>query len=327
MTEFNLFGKDIFGNPRKQAGGIMQRRYTWPPFTVFDGRQGPWLNRKRAWLRLGIKSELGREECVFPRGNKTAVVKGTSNNISAGTQPDIRKKFESAGLGVSVFDPVLCELVYTWFSPPGGQVVDPFAGGSVRGITASLLGFQYWGCDLSERQIEANEQQGKEICPGSTPVWVAGDSTEELKNAPTADFIFSCPPYADLEVYSDDPRDLSAMEYPDFLLGYKRIISLCYEKLRENRFACFVVGDVRDKKGYYRGLVADTVNTFRECGFQLYNDIILINPAGSLSVRAGNSFEATRKLGKMHQNILVFIKGNPKKATKSIIKGENHESK
>ncbi|HXF87125.1 MAG TPA: hypothetical protein VNK48_02075 [Xanthobacteraceae bacterium] len=44
------------------------------------------------------------------------------------------------GSGTSIFDPVLCEIAYRWFCPPGGSVLDPFAGGSVRGIVASRLG-------------------------------------------------------------------------------------------------------------------------------------------------------------------------------------------
>ena len=32
-----------------------------PPFSVFDARQGYWQDRKREWLALGIRSELGRE--------------------------------------------------------------------------------------------------------------------------------------------------------------------------------------------------------------------------------------------------------------------------
>ena len=33
-----------------------------PPFSVLDARQGYWQERKRAWLALGIQSELGRGE-------------------------------------------------------------------------------------------------------------------------------------------------------------------------------------------------------------------------------------------------------------------------
>jgi hypothetical protein len=43
--------------------------------------------------------------------------------------------------------------------------------------------------------------------------------------------------------------------------------------------------------------------------------MIIITPIGSLPVRAGKPFEATRKIGKAHQNCLVFCKGNPRKAT------------
>ncbi|MFT7593218.1 MAG: hypothetical protein ACI8R4_000531 [Paracoccaceae bacterium] len=43
--------------------------------------------------------------------------------------------------GTSIFDPVLCEIAYRWFCPQGGTVLDPFAGGSVRGSSRrSLVG-------------------------------------------------------------------------------------------------------------------------------------------------------------------------------------------
>lgn len=35
-------------------------RFLVPPFSVLDARQGYWQERKRQWLALGIKSELGR---------------------------------------------------------------------------------------------------------------------------------------------------------------------------------------------------------------------------------------------------------------------------
>ena len=130
-----------------------------------------------------------------------------------------------------------------------------------------------------------------------------------LADAPEADLIFSCPPYGDLERYSDDPADLSTMEYHTFLAAYKRIILRCSQKLRHNHMACFVVGDFRDKKtGNYRGFVADTINAFRDVGMHLYNDAVLVTAVGSLPIRVGRQFEAGRKLGKTHQNVLVFRK-------------------
>lgn len=60
--------------------------------------------------------------------------------------------------GTSIFDPVLCEIAYRWFCPQGGTVLDPFAGGSVRGIVASRLGYRYVGIELRQEQVEANRR-------------------------------------------------------------------------------------------------------------------------------------------------------------------------
>ena len=217
--------------------------------------------------------------------------------------------------GTSIFDPVLCELAYTWFTAPGGHILDPFAGGSVRGIVAAYLGRRYTGIDLRPEQIEANEQQAAAIVPGRSPRWIVGNSLDAIP-AEDFDFIFTCPPYYDLEVYSDDPEDLSNKDtYEGFLVDYRAIIAQAVARLRDDRFACVVVGDVRDKKGMYRNFVADTIAAFRDTGMGLYNEAILVTAVGSLSIRVGKQFTSGRKLGKTHQNVLVFVKGDPRKAT------------
>ena len=77
-----------------------------------------------------------------------------------------RKDFAAGQSGTSIFDPVLCELAYRWFCPAGGTVLDPFAGGSVRGVVASKVGLKYIGVELREEQVEANRVQGDKICAG-----------------------------------------------------------------------------------------------------------------------------------------------------------------
>jgi hypothetical protein len=90
---------------------------------------------------------------------------------------------------------------------PGGPVLGPFAGGSVRGIVAAKCGRRYIGIDLSARQVAANRAQAEAICGGGKmPVWARGDAADLAKLDCAADFVFSCPPYGDLEVYSDHPR-------------------------------------------------------------------------------------------------------------------------
>ena len=572
-TDFSPFGLNLFGDPIRpeNSGGPLAKRFVFAPFTVLDARSNEWQDRKRAWKSLGIESDLGREDArVF--------------NVKEWATDHLLTVAESGN--VSIFDPVLTEICYRWFCPPGGQVIDPFAGGSVRGVVASLLGYNYWGCDLSLDQISANHQQAMDILDNSTvhsgttpnqkvrhegnvywlkrddlfyaagawggkartaqalsvgathlvtagsrsspqveivarlaaganilmtahtpegvlpphieavaklpnvtlrqhpagynsvisarardqaekdgarlipfgmecyeaveatadqvatipwlvnrgvgrrlvvpvgsgmtlagvltglsrmgeagdnvpvlgvcvgaepkqrldryaprdwsrrcklvqaessydhpakltqfggvemdayyeakclpllepgdllwvvgrrgfsepigPQWHCGDAHDLLPSAPSADFIFSCPPYGDLERYSSDVRDLSTMDYVNFRNAYEDIIKLSAQRLKPNRFACFVVGDFRDKKtGNYRGFVADTIRLFKESGLQLYNDAILLTPPGSLPIRVSAQFDVSRKMGKTHQNVLVFVKGDAREATRVIRK-------
>jgi hypothetical protein len=225
---------------------------------------------------------------------------------------------ENMAPGTSIFDPVLCELAYTWFCPPGGVVLDPFAGGSVRGIVASMLGRSYVGVDLRREQVAANVAQATRICAGHPPpVWIVGDSRQlaSLAEGVTADLIFSCPPYGDLERYSDDPADISTLDYPAFLEAYRAIIAAAVAVLKPDRFAAFVVGDIRGPDGFYRRFVSDTEQAFADAGARLYNEAVLVTAAGSLPIRVGRQFTAGRKLGKTHQNLLVFVKGDPARAT------------
>jgi hypothetical protein len=148
------------------------------------------------------------------------------------------------------------------------------------------------------------------------PAWIVGDSAAILPGLDlAADFIFSCPPYGDLERYSDDPADLSTMTRAAFLASYRAIIKASLAKLKPDRFACFVVGDYRDKKGFYCNFVGETVTAFEAAGARFYNEAILVTAAGSLPIRAGKQFSAARKLGRTHQSVLVFCKGDPRKAT------------
>jgi len=46
----------------KEVKGNLSDRFLIPPFSVLNAREGWWQDRKRFWLSLGIKSELGRGE-------------------------------------------------------------------------------------------------------------------------------------------------------------------------------------------------------------------------------------------------------------------------
>lgn len=346
MTNDPFQNNDLFGEAVAQPSrGALADRFMMPPFSVLNAREGEWQNRKREWLSLGIESEVGRDKALLARGGD-----GNSAEQAAKLAERYGRSEEAladGGIGVyssgtSVFDPVVCELAYRWFCPAGGQVIDPFCGGSVRGIVAAKLGFKYWGCDLRQEQVTANEEQGRKILGEAVaqPEWVCGDARNELAQQPPcrvcgkdkcehppatddapfgADFIFTCPPYFDLEIYSEQPEDLSNMTWSHFCTAYHDIIEKAGRRLKNNRFACFVVGDIRDQRtGAYRNLPGVTIAAFMSAGFTLHNECILVTSVGSLPIRAAAAFEAARKLGKTHQNILVFCKGEPEKAAAAM---------
>lgn len=567
----------------------LAERFVVPPFSVLDQRAGYWRERRARWLALGLQSEIGRpdREILASASGRDPTYYDQKNDAEARLgQPLTPAQFESSGLyvphggaaslttiGTSVFDPVLCEIAYRWFSPPGGRVLDPFAGGSVRGVVASVLGRRYVGIDLSERQVEANREQAAEILGTSgdlitdphalTPVerrgevWVkrddlfgvngatggkaratlvmadgatalvgvgarsspqiarvarvaqhlgiparvhtgVGGETEETmaaaiagaevvrhapgrlavirkrarddtsgtlipwgaeshaavtlvaaqaKNVPDdvervvvpvgsgttlagillglrdphveilgvrvgadpapvldryapsgwrdrvtlvecglpfeqkaigdldgivldgtyeakclpylrpgdllwivggpqaptpnlpewivgdlgdfppavpgdgtadrigeVDLVFTCPPYYDLERYSDDERDLSTMTSADFERAYEEILRAATDRLAADSFAVIVVSDVRDKAGLYRPLADTTTAIMASLGLGLYNRAVLVNTIGSLAVRVGRQFSVGRKLGRTHQDVLVYVKGDPRRA-------------
>lgn len=543
-----LLGKDVKAE-REEAFLKLKDRFLVPPFSILDTTQQYWSDRKDLWRIIGIKSELGRTSGLTYASTaqppRYYEIKNELRNkySRTPTTEEVWDECERRGIklygdrngSTSIFDPVLCEIMYQWFTPDGGTIMDPFAGGSVRGIVASVLGYKYYGNDLSEKQIKANKQNAREVLTRGEPmpIWTVGDSTNineivknnipqdwkdtepkqpktqrikisnkslklkfqpcepdyiknvchgrcceganglmvtvhdsEIKrieaigahlgvtvknnfivdkdktglcpfktkeglcsihedkpfgckaipftlnkndtliirnryrllrcyNTPEAipaykahqwslrqifkdktdqligilesteedfyfdmdyeiykilvdndrakhpdrkepetqntqydvttpgdetfDLIFSCPPYADLEVYSDDPRDISNMKYEDFKKTYFQIIAESVKLLKYNRFAIFTIADVRDKStGFYRNFISDTIEAFQETGMSLYNEFILINQIGSAAIRANRQFNKGRKNVKRHQNVLVFYKDSPAKSSKKI---------
>lgn len=320
-------------------------RFLIPPFDVFDTRQDWWQKRKGRWKGLGIRSELGRpardadagagydrdqeQGLAFksPNGRDPTYYQQKSDAEAILGRELSNEEFEAAHYvpsnkmpaGTSVFDPVLCELFTRWFTPPGGHLLDPFAGGSVRGLVAALLGRRYTGWDLRQDQVDANEAQAREFAARGlliaphVPRWHQGDSARVLGDLEpgTYDAVWTCPPYLWLEKYSDDPADLSTMKADQFEDAYRLILAGAARALAPNRFAGIVVGDVRDPRGGrlydLRGM---TIRAAEDAGLTYASSATVITHAGSLAVRTGRWFEHGRTLGRMTQTLLVFVKGD-----------------
>src|SRR3990167_5354115 len=167
MVDKDLFGADVV----KDA--LLRDKFIEPPFSILDTKTKSWQNRKALWKRKGIKSEVGREVKLY---NTSEWIKEKGLTGLAEYLPD-----------GSIFDPVLCEILYHWFCFPGGEILDPFAGGSVRGIVANYLGYKYTGIDIRKEQIVSNyEQSAVLLSVDNQPLWLTGDSNDVLESELTA---------------------------------------------------------------------------------------------------------------------------------------------
>lgn len=268
----------------------LHETFVVPPFTTLDARQGYWQKRKNEWGRL-----LGSKN-------------GHSQQLNS-SQPDI---VPGSFADRSVFDPVLAEFVYLSFIPPGGHVLDPFAGESTKGLVAAKLGLKYTGIELRREQVDENRRQAERL--GLAPTWIQADSALLSRTIPETeafDLVFTSPPYYDLEIYSEDQKDGSAFEdYNAFIEWYADIFQQASARLKTNRFLVVKVGEIRDKKtGFYRNFVGDTVSCLTKLGLRYYNEAVLVTAAGSAPMRVGQCFPHFRKLVKTHQNLLCFFKG------------------
>lgn len=135
-----LFKQEQLNLPKTLAD-----KYIVPPFSVFNTHQPYFRQRMRMWRDLGVCNQNGRDGHLSYDNRR------------------LNKRANKETNGTSIFNPVLTEVIYKWFCIPNGRIYDPFAGGITRGAIANMLGYNYFGMDISERQIESNIKQLEEL--------------------------------------------------------------------------------------------------------------------------------------------------------------------
>lgn len=205
----------------------------------------------------------------------------------------------------SVFPAPLMEMIIVRYGGPiGSKILDAFAGGPPRGLVSCIMGHEYTGFEIRQEQIDENEEVLKKLkLKGATYV---KDDGRYLNIDDTFDCAITCPPYFDLEVYSDQQDDISNLgSYSEFNASMYLSAHAHRERMKPGAFVCIIVGNFRDKKGELIDFPADTVENFREAGFIYWQNIILSKNFASAAVRAGNAWRGM-KLVPRHENLLIF---------------------
>lgn len=304
-------------------------RFIVPPFSILDTRKGYWQKRKKAWRELiGDAGETREDTCIvqlemrYPNIYYKSKEKRKELGITFReyldkyvSEEEKREDSKVLTSGVSLFDPVLAEVLCKWFTPSeGSRIFDPFAGDTQKGLVFATCGHTFRGVELRREQVDVNERviagRGLDIA------YICDDGRNVAKHVEenSQDLLFSCPPYYDVEVYSDLPNDASNQgTYEEFFQILRDAFHSAIGCLKNDRFAVVVVGDVRDKRtGCYYDFVGDVKRIFKEAGMPLYNEVVLIESGASTALRVANCMK-TRKMVKCHQNVLVFYKGDTRK--------------
>ena len=315
--------------------GPLAEVFEYRPFSVLDARNEYWKLRKDQWLSLFVQTggyTEGREDNLLWGKSRDIRYRKAKNELEMEQQRHIpAKEFEEiwagmdesqdrASSGTSAFDPVLAEILIKWYCPKGGIIWDPFAGAVERGAVAVTLGCEYFGVELRKEQIEANIQafpdlKGRILEGDSTTLYPPDGYRPEL--------ILTCPPYWNLEKYSNRVDDLSNLGKDGFKEGIKKSSRIAYEVSQHNAVAAWVIGDARDstsKTPRLARIPQIVEEAILESGWVLIDKLIYLSPYGSATMVARRQFSATRTTARTHQEVIVAIKGDARSAAEKLNK-------
>lgn len=290
--------RDIKQNKKEWKTGVtLAERFIIPPFSIWDTKQGYWMERKRERKEIIGDNWESRENTLM---SKKANERLNDINWSPGFG------------GVSILDPVMAECVIKFFSTDNATAFDPFAGDTVFGFVAGTLWRKFRGIELRQEQANLNQKRCDEAKLDAIYYNDTAENMDQYIEDISIDLLFSCPPYWNLEKYSDSPNDLSNQTKDNFYKIIWNVWKNTYKKMKNDSFAVIVIGEVRDKSGEYINFIGETIQMMKDAWYLYYNEIILATPIGTTAIRVGKQFNGWRKVGKIHQNILVFYKGDIK---------------
>ena len=237
-----------YSKKMKRASKILfeDRLYDFEPKSIWDYKKYTDFDKKII-------------DKVASDGLKEDYKKGTKGWMSAGSRQRALSKFNSEN----------CKNIINFFTSAGDTILDPF-GGRTRAIISNHLDRKYVGFELTEKYFPSESTTDRKIFNMDS-----GDMDKVLDKSMKFDLVFTCPPYWDMEKYSDNPKDLSTFKtYGEFLDGCNNRLELASQYLKDDGFLIVVLMDFR-QKGVFYPWHTDTINFFhKNTDFKLYDTMI-----------------------------------------------------
>lgn len=209
-------------------------------------------------------------------------------------------------LKMSEFHAGVAENILRYWSMRGSVVVDPFAGRVTRAMVTTKLEREYIGYEITPNTYKRSLNHFKKH--NVNPTLYNGDGTK-LGNTKdnTADLVFTCPPYFNIEQYESCDNQLSDIkDYDKFMDSIGECVMNVKRVLKEGAWAIFVVADFRIG-GELKSFSSDLIQRFKDNDMIHWDTIIMENISPFATLTAYQA-ACKRYVPKTHEYILVFRK-------------------
>jgi len=209
----------------------------------------------------------------------------------------------------SEFNPTIAENIINFWSDKGDIILDPFAG-RTRCLIATLKKRKYIGFEISKEVYQKTLEAIYPHLSGELiPKLYNEDSFNiDKKNLPEVDFIFTCPPYWNLEKYESCDGQLSDIkDYEIFLNRFKEIMGKSTRLLKKDKYVALVVGDFRKNKTYYT-FHCDVIEMMIELGLKVHDIITIQSVTFDIANKRFGGLKKYKITSKVHEYLLIFKK-------------------
>ncbi len=306
---------DLFGNAKEKFVCAFQKYGVWP-MTVWPINMSDSATKQ-------LKQEIGDIQTGdayyggLPNGKRKQARRNLTNQLMT-----IRKNLQplqatgknscygvkGESVHVSIFNPAIAAYLLNCYAPECGTCFDPFAGGGTRAIMAASYGLDYEGYEIRDEECLAVFDRCENAGVSDRVLIHCGDARNcKFTESESCDFLMTCPPYWNLEMYDGGANDLSMIpSYQEFLTEMEKVISETKRVLKRGAMSCWVVGLHRNTDGSLVCLNHDITRIHTSLGFKHKEEIVLNLVNNGAVQRVGNFEKGNKYLIRNHEYALVF---------------------
>ena len=211
---------------------------------------------------------------------------------------------------ISMFPKQILDQLLDFYTEQGDWFFDPFAGHNSRMEPSFLKGRNYVGYDISHDFMEFNRQVRDKMLKNNPKniqlVLKEQDSRTIDEPDNSMDFVFSSPPYWNIEWYGDEPEQLGKQTYENFMKDITEIYAHCFRVLKPGKFCIININDFR-KDGVYYSYHVDTINALKSVGFKQY-DMVIMKYGNAMRKSFPNQIWEEKLIPKIIEYLPVFYK-------------------